>query len=79
MILSGMGKDGAHGLLKVRAAGGRTVAESESTAVIFGMPKAAIDVGAAEFVLPTEQIPTRIAGLIRGEEPNELSEKTPRG
>lgn len=65
IILTGMGKDGAEGILKLKNAGGRTIAESEESAVIFGMPKAAIDLGGAEFVLPTEDIPQKVAELIR--------------
>lgn len=48
IVLTGMGQDGAAGLLKLRKAGGRTLAESPETAVIYGMPKAALENGAAE-------------------------------
>lgn len=51
-ILTGMGDDGARGLLNMRRAGARTVAEHESTCVVYGMPKEAIDIGAAERVVP---------------------------
>lgn len=52
VLMTGMGEDGARGLLAMRAAGARTLAQDEATSVVFGMPKAAIDLGAAERVLP---------------------------
>ncbi|HEY2842728.1 MAG TPA: CheB methylesterase domain-containing protein, partial [Bryobacteraceae bacterium] len=60
VVLTGMGSDGAQGLLKMREAGARTIAQDEASCVVFGMPKAAIEAGAAEQVLPL----TRIAGGI---------------
>jgi two-component system, chemotaxis family, protein-glutamate methylesterase/glutaminase len=56
ILLTGMGEDGAAGLLAVRHGGGRTIAEAESSAVIFGMPKAAIALGAATDVLDLHDI-----------------------
>lgn len=56
VLLTGMGCDGADGLKEIREAGGLTIAESESTAVVFGMPGAAIQCGAAREVLPLDQI-----------------------
>jgi two-component system chemotaxis response regulator CheB len=55
-ILTGMGNDGAKGLLNMRQSGARTVAEDESSAVVFGMPKEAIDIDAAEKVAPLSDI-----------------------
>lgn len=52
VVLTGMGSDGALGLLAIRAAGGRTLAESEQSCVIYGMPKAAVEAGAVERSLP---------------------------
>ena len=52
VIMTGMGADGAKGLLNMRRAGARTIAQDESTCVVFGMPKEAIELGAAEAVLP---------------------------
>lgn len=52
-----MGRDGAAGLLAIRHAGGRTVVQDEATCVVYGMPKAAHDMGAAELVAPLEKIP----------------------
>jgi len=64
VILTGMGKDGGESLLEMRKAGGRTIAESKESCVIFGMPKTAIDLGGAELILPTESIPSKIAELL---------------
>jgi two-component system chemotaxis response regulator CheB len=59
-ILTGMGRDGAGGLLAIRHAGGRTVAQDEATSVVYGMPMAAAEIGAAEAILPLEAIPARL-------------------
>jgi len=56
ILLTGMGEDGARGLLQRRSAGGQTLAQDEASCVVFGMPKAAIDMGAAERVLPLAQL-----------------------
>jgi two-component system chemotaxis response regulator CheB len=55
-ILTGMGADGAAGLLAMRNAGARTIAQNEATSIVFGMPMEAIKCGAAEKVLPLEDI-----------------------
>ena len=65
VLLTGMGSDGAVTMAKVRDAGGRTIAESEETAVVFGMPKEAIRMGGAEFVLPSYEIADKIVELMR--------------
>ncbi|GBF23093.1 two-component system, chemotaxis family, response regulator CheB [Candidatus Gastranaerophilus sp. (ex Termes propinquus)] len=57
VILTGMGKDGAVGLLNMRNAGARTIAQDERTSIVFGMPKEAISVGAAEAIKPLLAIP----------------------
>jgi two-component system chemotaxis response regulator CheB len=51
-----MGSDGANGLLRMKRAGARTIAQDEATCVVFGMPKEAIRIGAADRVLPLFQI-----------------------
>jgi len=56
IILTGMGDDGARGLLAMRTAGARTVAQDEATSVVFGMPKEAIARGAAEFIEPLPRV-----------------------
>lgn len=59
-LLTGMGADGAAGLLKLREAGSRTVAQDEASCVVFGMPREAIKMGAAQQVLPLSQIAMRL-------------------
>jgi two-component system chemotaxis response regulator CheB len=63
VLLTGMGNDGAEGLLAIAKAGGDTVAQSEESCVVFGMPKVAIDSGAAKYVLPVEAIAPKIVSL----------------
>jgi len=60
VLLTGMGTDGAQGLLKMRQAGARTIAQNEATCVVFGMPREAIELGAAEQVLPLVSMPSAI-------------------
>lgn len=52
VLLTGMGKDGAHGLLQMRQAGAMTLAQDETSCVVFGMPKEAISIGAAQRIVP---------------------------
>lgn len=56
IIMTGMGDDGARGMKEMRDAGARTIAQDESSCVVFGMPKEAIRLGGAEQVLPLEKI-----------------------
>lgn len=60
VILTGMGDDGARGLLEMREAGAKTIGQDEATSVVYGMPKAAFDAGAVEAQLPLDKIPRRI-------------------
>ncbi len=60
IIMTGMGGDGARGLLQMHQAGARTVAQDEDTCVVFGMPKEAIKLGAVDRVLPVQSIPREI-------------------
>jgi len=59
IILTGMGKDGAQGLLEMKQAGAHTIAQDEASCVVFGMPKEAIAVGGACEVLPLQNIARR--------------------
>jgi two-component system, chemotaxis family, protein-glutamate methylesterase/glutaminase len=65
ILLTGMGDDGADGLLEMRQAGAATIAQDEATSVVFGMPKAAIERGAAESILGLPAIPAAILRLGR--------------
>jgi two-component system chemotaxis response regulator CheB len=56
VILTGMGRDGARGLKEIRERGGRTIAQDEATCVVYGMPREAVQLGAAEEVLPLDRI-----------------------
>jgi two-component system chemotaxis response regulator CheB len=60
-LLTGMGRDGAEGLLRIRRAGGRTIAQDEATSIVYGMPREAALLGAAERVLPLSGIGPAIA------------------
>ncbi len=62
-LLTGMGRDGALGLLKVREAGGTTIAQDESTSVVYGMPREAVVLGAAQQILRIGEIGPRLAAL----------------
>jgi two-component system chemotaxis response regulator CheB len=62
-LLTGMGADGAAGLLKLREAGARTIAQDEESCVVFGMPREAIRMGAAQQVLPLGRIGGRLEQL----------------
>jgi two-component system chemotaxis response regulator CheB len=63
-LLTGMGRDGAAGLLAIRRAGGFTLAQDESTSVVYGMPREAASLGAAQMILPLDQIGAKIAQLL---------------
>ncbi len=67
-LLTGMGRDGASGLLEIRRAGGLTIAQDEATSVVYGMPREAVLLGAAEWVLPLGSIGSALAVLRTPEE-----------
>ena len=64
IILTGMGGDGAKGLLSMRKAGARTIGQDESTCVVYGMPKVAYDLGAVEYQEKLSDIPRRTYALL---------------
>ncbi|HEY1190842.1 MAG TPA: CheB methylesterase domain-containing protein, partial [Gemmata sp.] len=65
VLLTGMGSDGADGMVAIRRAGGETIAEDESTCVVFGMPAVAAARGGAAHVLPCHEVAAKIASLLR--------------
>jgi two-component system chemotaxis response regulator CheB len=64
ILLTGMGRDGAQGLLEMRAAGSHTIAQDEASSVVWGMPGEAVAVGAAQLVLPLPAIAARLMALV---------------
>jgi two-component system chemotaxis response regulator CheB len=62
VLLTGMGDDGAEGLKAIADTGGLTIAQDEHTSVVFGMPRQAIEMGAARFVLPLNRISEKLIG-----------------
>jgi two-component system response regulator WspF len=70
VLLTGMGTDGAEGLLRLREAGWHTVAQDEGTCVVYGMPKAAADLRAAAEVLPLAQIGPTVVAKVRAKPPS---------
>jgi two-component system, chemotaxis family, protein-glutamate methylesterase/glutaminase len=66
VIMTGMGKDGLEGLRKIKKNGGMVVAQNEESCVVYGMPKAAVDDGIADLVLPLEEIPAALTKIVRG-------------
>lgn len=69
VLLTGMGDDGAEGLLALRESGGRTIVQDEESSLIFGMPKAAAQRGAAQLQLPPVAIVDAIAGTVKPPQP----------
>lgn len=65
ILLTGMGQDGARGLLAMRRAGSDTIAQDEATCTVYGMPRAAADMGAAERILPLPRIAERALSAAR--------------
>ncbi|AEX85964.1 chemotaxis protein CheY [Marinitoga sp. 1135] len=65
-VLTGMGKDGAKGAFKIKHYGGKIIAESKETCVVYGMPKAVVEENYADFVLPNYEIADKIVELLGG-------------
>jgi two-component system chemotaxis response regulator CheB len=66
VILTGMGVDGAEGLLAMKERGAYTIAQDEASCVVFGMPREAIKRGATHKVLPLNRIPEEIRRVLNG-------------
>jgi len=66
VILTGMGADGAKGLLEMRKAGARTIGQDEATSVVYGMPKSAFQLGAVERQSPLNRIAADIGEMTSG-------------
>lgn len=64
VVLTGMGRDGAHGTELVKSRGGTTLAEHESTCIIYGMPRSAVETGAVDRVVPLDEMPDAVASAI---------------
>jgi len=64
VILTGMGSDGAEGMLEMKKTGAATIAQDEKSCVVFGMPKEAIKLNAVDYVLPIDQIASQIVRMV---------------
>ena len=64
VLLTGMGVDGAEGLLMMKHSGARTIAQDEKSCVVFGMPKEAIKLGATEKVAPLRMIASQLLEMV---------------
>jgi two-component system chemotaxis response regulator CheB len=73
VIMTGMGDDGAKGLLEMREAGAHTIAQDEESCIVFGMPKVAIDIGAATNVVSLDNIPAKVLQFGRSDEHDKVS------
>ena len=65
VVLTGMGKDGAQGSIRIKEGGGVTISEDKSTCVIYGMPKAAFETGKVDLVLPINKICDKITEIVK--------------
>lgn len=65
VILTGMGFDGARGMDLLKKAGGKTIAQDESTSIVYGMPKVVVEMGNADKVLPVQEIADAIVAMVR--------------
>lgn len=66
VILTGMGRDGADGAVELRARGAYVIAESRETCVVYGMPRAAVEAGAVDELLPLTEIPDALLRSVKG-------------
>ena len=63
VVLTGMGKDGLEGARKIKASGGKIIAEHKSTCMIYGMPKAVVEANLADMVIPLHDIPKSLSNI----------------
>lgn len=66
VLLTGMGSDGAKGMLKMKQSGAKTIAQDEKSSVVWGMPKVAYEIGAVDFVEPLGEVVSKIVSLLDG-------------
>ena len=64
ILLTGMGKDGAQGLANIKKTGGHTITQTEDTCAVYGMPKAADDIGASMQSLPPDEISNTLTNML---------------
>lgn len=64
VMMTGMGNDGSDGILKIKNSGGKTIAQDESTCVVYGMPKSAVKVGAIDTITPLQNITAEILKIM---------------
>jgi len=72
VLLTGMGTDGAKGLLEMKKMGAKTIAQDEATSVVYGMPREAKEIGAADEVLPIEEIGSAIVKSFEKRQPHQV-------
>lgn len=70
VILTGMGGDGAKGMLEMKNEGAVNIAQDEETCVVFGMPKVAIDTGGVDYILPLQNITQKVVSILEEREKN---------
>lgn len=63
LVMTGMGRDGAQGMAAIKQSGGRTLAQSKETCVIFGMPRASIDMGTVDDIVPLDELASKISDM----------------
>ncbi|MGR3363134.1 MAG: chemotaxis protein CheB, partial [Maritimibacter harenae] len=68
-ILTGMGRDGAAGMLQLRSAGARTFAQDGASSIVYGMPRVATEIGAAGKVVPLSQMGSALLGACTSQVP----------
>lgn len=66
VILTGMGRDGAEGLMQLRESGAVTIGQDQATSVVYGMPKVAFEIGAVKYLLPLNKIAQKLVELSAG-------------